>query len=217
LAEVRVVGGTARGRRLRAPDGGATRPTSDRVREAVFNVLVSMDRIEGAAVLDLFAGSGALGIESLSRGASEAVLVDDRPEAVEAIRENLDVLGADRSRARLVRADALAYAAAAPRFDLVLADPPYDFGRWPELLERLVTRADLLVAETAWERQGSRWTPGPQWETVKVKRYGGTLVSIVQPVSIVRPVGSDSGSGGVVQPDLAGRTHPGPRIEEGES
>ena len=174
---MRVVGGTARGRPLRAPRGAATRPTSDRVREAVFSMLTSLDRIDGAAVLDLFAGSGALGIECLSRGAESAVLVDSSPDAVAAIRHNLGVLGPDRDRATVVRSDALRYLADAPRFDLVLADPPYDFGRWPELLGLLAVRSGLLVAET-----GSPLDPGPGWETVKVKRYGGTVVCIAQPV-----------------------------------
>lgn len=176
---MRVVGGHAGGRLLRAPQGG-TRPTSDRVREAVFSILASLDRLDGSDVLDLFAGSGALGIESVSRGAARAVLVDSGAEAVETIRANLDVLGAHRSRATVVRADVLRYLSSEPGpgpFDVVFADPPYAYDRWPELLERLAPRAALLVAET-----GSPWEPGPGWETVKVKRYGGTVVSIVQPV-----------------------------------
>lgn len=148
------------------------------MREAVFDVLSAMDRIEGSVVLDLFAGSGALGIECLSRGAESAVMVDHAPAAVAAIRQNLAVLGADGERATVVRADALSYAAGAARFDLVLADPPYGFERWSELLERLVSRTGLLVAETS----ASPWSPGDGWETVKVKRYGGTVVSIAQPV-----------------------------------
>ncbi len=140
-------------------------------------MLTSLDRVEGATVLDLYAGSGALGIECLSRGAAEAVFVDSSPDAVEAIRDNLEVLGADRERARVVRSDALRYLAHAPRFDLVLADPPYRFDRWEELLGLLVGRTQLLVAET-----GEPMEPGPGWETVKVKRYGGTVVCIAQPV-----------------------------------
>lgn len=178
---MRVVGGLHRGRPLRAPRGRATRPTSDRVREAVFDVLASMDALEGASVLDLFAGSGALGIECLSRGAASAVLVDDAPEAIAAIRQNLAVLGADAPRATVVRSDVLAYVGGAPPFDLVLADPPYGYGRWAELLGRLAGRAGLLVAETGTEKAGSPWTPGRGWETVKVKRYGSTVVCIARP------------------------------------
>jgi 16S rRNA (guanine966-N2)-methyltransferase len=175
------VAGTARGRPLQAPPGSATRPTGDRVREAVFDMLRSLGRVEGANVLDLFAGSGALGIECVSQGAGSVVLVDHAAAAVETIGRNVLVLGDDAGRAAVVRGDALAYAARATRFDLVFADPPYGFDRWPELLSALSPRAGLLVAETGWVRRESLWSPGPGWETVKVKRYGGTVVCIAQP------------------------------------
>ena len=178
---VRVVAGTARGRPLRAPSGRTTRPTSDRVREAIFSMLTSMDVIEGARVLDLYAGSGALGIEALSRGAESVVFVDNDPAAVAAVRANLSVLGPASARAVVLRADAVQYLAGAPEVDLVLADPPYSFDGWEQLLDALVGRANLLVAET-----GQAWEPGPEWETVKVKRYGGTLVTVVQPPSRLR-------------------------------
>jgi 16S rRNA (guanine966-N2)-methyltransferase len=147
----------------------------------MFSMLTSMDAVEGAAVLDLYAGSGALGIEALSRGAASAIFVDDDGAAVAAIRANLEVLGRDGGgRASVVRADALRYAAGAPPADLVLVDPPYRFDGWAALLEALAGRSGLLVAET-----GAAWEPGPGWETVKVKRYGGTVVTVVRP--IVRP------------------------------
>jgi 16S rRNA (guanine966-N2)-methyltransferase len=149
----------------------------------VFDILSSMDVVEGATVLDLFAGSGAFGIESISRGAEAAVLVDSHPEAVAAIRRNLEVLGPDAGRATVVRMDALAYVAGGPAFDLVFADPPYRYESWAGLLGGLVRRAGLLIAETGWEESGAQWAPGPGWETVKVKRYGGTLVSIAKPES----------------------------------
>ena len=176
--------GTARGRKLEAPPGADTRPTSDRVREAVFDMLSSMDVIEGASVLDLFAGSGALGIECLSRGAERAVLVDNHPAALSAVRQNLGVLGGVAERATVVRADALTYAATAQSFDLVFADPPYSFERWDDLLERLHSRTGLLVAETGFEKGRSPWSPGAQWETVKVRRYGGTVVAIAKPIPV---------------------------------
>jgi 16S rRNA (guanine966-N2)-methyltransferase len=147
----------------------------------MFSMLTSMDAVEGAAVLDLYAGSGALGIEALSRGAESAIFVDDDRAAVAAIRANLEVLGGDGlGRASVVRADALRYAAGAPPVDLVLVDPPYRFDGWAALLAALAGRTGLLVAETA-----AVWDPGPGWETVKVKRYGGTVVMVVHP--IVRP------------------------------
>ena len=139
-------------------------------------MLQSLDAIEGATVLDLFAGTGALGIEAASRGAAHVVLVDHSADAVAAIRANVGVLGADGDRCEVRRTDALRYAAGAPGFDVVFADPPYDFDRWAPLLEQLAPRTGLLVAET-----GSPWAPGPAWETVKVKAYGDTVVSIAQP------------------------------------
>jgi 16S rRNA (guanine966-N2)-methyltransferase len=158
-----------------------TRPTSDRVREAMFSMLTSMDAIEGARVLDLYAGSGALGIEALSRGAESAVFVDDDPAAVAAVRANLEVLGLAAARASVVRADALQYAASTSQVDLVLVDPPYSFDAWAPLLRALGGRAGLVVAES-----GRDWEPGPEWETVKVKHYGGTVVTVVQPMSPLR-------------------------------
>jgi 16S rRNA (guanine966-N2)-methyltransferase len=120
---VRVVAGELGGRRLVAPAGAGTRPTADRVREALFSILGDVSE---ARVLDLYAGSGALGIEALSRGAAEAVFVDSSPAAVAAIRRNLAELGIE---AVVTRRDALAYLAAAvggEPYDLVFADPPYD-------------------------------------------------------------------------------------------
>ena len=119
LAGVRVVAGTARGRRLVAPAGRDTRPTSDRVRESIFNALHSLGAVEEATVVDLFAGSGALGIEALSRGAAEATFVDSDPRAVAAIKRNLGAIGVDAS---VHRRDVLAFLAStdAERYDLVL-------------------------------------------------------------------------------------------------
>jgi 16S rRNA (guanine966-N2)-methyltransferase len=122
---MRIVAGTHRGRRISAPPGRATRPTPDRVREALFAIL---GPLEGADVLDLFAGSGALGLEALSRGAATATFVDRAPRAVAAIRANAESLGlADRARVvgRDWRAALAAERAAGRRFGLCLCDPPY--------------------------------------------------------------------------------------------
>lgn len=117
---MRVVAGAFRGRRLQAP-GRGTRPTADRVREALFSVLGD---VTGARVLDLFAGSGALGIEALSRGADEATFVESDARAAATIRRNVEALGA---RGTVQRSDALAFLRSAGRtYDLVLIDPPYD-------------------------------------------------------------------------------------------
>jgi 16S rRNA (guanine966-N2)-methyltransferase len=118
---VRVVAGAFKGRRLQAPRGARTRPTADRVREALFSILGDL---EGARVLDLYAGSGALGIEALSRGAESALFVERDPRAVAAIERNLAAVGVD---ATVVRTDALRFLDRAEgSFDLVFCDPPYD-------------------------------------------------------------------------------------------
>jgi 16S rRNA (guanine966-N2)-methyltransferase len=118
---VRIVAGEFRGRRLAAPRGARTRPTADRVREALFSMLGD---VSGARVLDLYAGSGALGIEALSRGAGSAVFVDRDPRAVAAIERNLESLGLEQE---VLRQDAVRFLARARgTFDLVFCDPPYD-------------------------------------------------------------------------------------------
>jgi 16S rRNA (guanine966-N2)-methyltransferase len=178
---MRVVAGTARGRALQAPEGRTTRPTGDRVRESMFAILSSMDVLEGAAVVDLFAGSGALGIEALSRGAASAVFVERDRAATEVIRGNLALVGGEGRTARVVTGDALGWARAAsggPGVGLVLADPPYDWSHWHELLLLLAPIADLVVAET-----GRELLPGEAWETVRSRRYGSTLVTVMRPLA----------------------------------
>jgi 16S rRNA (guanine(966)-N(2))-methyltransferase RsmD len=140
---VRVIAGAYKGRRLHTPAGLATRPTADRVREALFSILGPVD---GARVLDLFAGSGALGLEALSRGAAAAVFVDSDPRAVAAIRRNLEAIGVD---AAVHRRDALAYLRSASDgpFDLVFLDPPYSSAS--ELAAPLSERLPDAVNEDA--------------------------------------------------------------------
>jgi 16S rRNA (guanine966-N2)-methyltransferase len=139
---MRVVAGRHRGRTLHAPRGRDTRPTSDRVREALFSVLGD---VEDAAVLDLYAGSGALGIEAISRGAASATFVDNHDKAVAAIRRNLSDLGID---AEVHRRDALAFLRTAEGpFDLVFADPPYSSA--PRLGERLAQLLPAVLAGNA--------------------------------------------------------------------
>jgi len=166
-----VIAGSCRGRLLRAPAGNATRPTSDRVREAIFDVLGSLVDLDGASVVDLFAGSGALGIEALSRGAS-AVFVESAPAAVGAIRANLAALGLE-DQARVVREDVLRFVERSHDFDVALCDPPYDFAAWDRLLAQL--HATLAVLES---RRPVEVPEG--WEVVRNKRYGGTLVTVVR-------------------------------------
>lgn len=143
------------------------------MREATFNALTSLGAIEDATVLDLFAGSGALGIEALSRGASHATFIDNDPKALAVVRANLAATGL-ADRATVARGDARRRAAA-PAVDLALLDPPYAFGddAWAALLESL--DAGLVVVES------DRDVPLPGgWRVLRSKRYGGTVVTIAE-------------------------------------
>ena len=173
---VRVIGGSARRRQLRAPVVPGLRPTSDRVREAIFDILASRGAVEGASVLDAFAGSGALGIEALSRGASSVCFVDNDRRAVAAIGANLEATGFARAPGiRVVRASVLDFFAreAGTSYDLALVDPPYSFTDWPSLLA--VLPADLAVLESS----ASLEVPGA-FPVRREYRYGGTLVTLVE-------------------------------------
>jgi len=169
---VRVVSGSARGRRLVAPDGTTTRPTGDRVREALFNALHSLGLVVDATVVDLFAGSGALGIEALSRGASFCTFVESDRAAQRCIETNLRACGLE-DRAALLRRDATRLDRSAfTGVDLVLADPPYSFDGWDRLLSVM---SDLtLVAES----DRSLAVP-PGWDVLRERRYGDTVIHIL--------------------------------------
>jgi 16S rRNA (guanine966-N2)-methyltransferase len=176
---VRVVAGRLGGRRLRAPRGRDTRPTSDRVREALFSILGPLD---GLRVLDLFAGSGALGIEALSRGAATATLVDRDARAVEVIRANLASLELGPEQARVVHGPARAAirdaSSRGDAYDLVLLDPPYRdapaLGReLSQALPAVLARDARVVAES------DRRTPLELGlPVVGERRYGDTLIRI---------------------------------------
>lgn len=168
---MRIVAGSARGRRIEAPQGSDTRPTTDRVREAVFNALVSMGAVDGAVVVDLFAGSGALGLEALSRGADHVTFVDTDRRARQVIESNLRTLGFE-DRAAVVAADAIAHLRSAGATDLLLCDPPYVFDEWTALLD--ASPAPIVVCESDRVIE-----PPPEWVVAKQKRYGTTVVTIV--------------------------------------
>ena len=174
---MRVIAGTYGGRRLQAPPGLDTRPTSDRVREALFSILG--DRVPGARVLDLFAGSGALGIEALSRGAAEATFVDNAAPAVRAIAANLEALGAD---ATVVRAEARRFLGGASRsarqYDLVFLDPP---DRLAALLGRDLSAALAAVlapGATVVAESDHRSPLDIHLPIEDERRYGDTLIRI---------------------------------------
>jgi 16S rRNA (guanine(966)-N(2))-methyltransferase RsmD len=171
---VRVVAGTHGGRRLKAPPGSATRPTSDRVREALFSILG--DGVVGSRVLDLFAGSGALGIEAISRGAAHVTFVDSSPAARKALTENLATLGIE---AVTLKTDALKWLrSAANVYDLVFLDPPYDLAErlGPELsvaLPAVLAPGATVVAES--DRRQPLEIALPLKDE---RRYGDTLIRI---------------------------------------
>lgn len=174
---MRIVAGSRKGHTIFAPKGLATRPTGDRVREAAFNLIGPVD---GATVLDLFAGSGAMGLEALSRGAARAVFVETDGDAVHAIERNLDKLRL--TGASIVRRDArtalAAETSAGRTYDLVLVDPPY--GDWPELertlapyLATVLAPDGLLVVETA-----ARVEPSLPLPLRTTRRYGAARLSV---------------------------------------
>jgi 16S rRNA (guanine966-N2)-methyltransferase len=177
---MRVIAGTYGGRRLQTPAGLDTRPTSDRVREALFSILG--ERVAGATVLDLFAGSGALGIEALSRGAKEATFVDNAAPAIRAIGANLEALGAD---ATVVRAEARRFLGGASRagrsYDLVFLDPPYRLGAsigsdLSAALAAISAPGAIVVAES--DRRAPLEVDLPLEDE---RRYGDTLIRIHGP------------------------------------
>ena len=176
---LRITGGGLRGRRLKAPAGEATRPTSDKVRQAIFNILAG--QAQGARVCDLFAGSGALGLEALSRGARYCVFVEKRAQAARVIRENLAALDLT-DQALVLVADACAphpRLGRAGELDLILADPPYDQGLAARVLalaagSGLLAPGGCLVLE-----HSPRETPPPPpgWDPPDTRAYGQTRVS----------------------------------------
>lgn len=138
VMKMRVISGSARGRKLSTPEDKAIRPTTDNVKESIFNI-IQFD-IEGRRVLDLFAGTGQLGIECLSRGAKSAVFIDQSPQAVKIVKDNLRSLGLQGT---VLRQDSLAYLRSAPQFDLIFIDPPYEAGMYAPALE-IINSVDIL-------------------------------------------------------------------------
>ena len=177
MGKLRVSGGEARGRRLRAPKN--IRPTQGMVRQAIFNIVGP--RIEGAEVLDLFAGSGALGIEALSRGAARVTFVDQQPRGLAILRQNLDALGF-KARAQVVRGDVVRWLEASPdaikSATFVFLDPPYEdvvLDRALNVLDREVTEATVLA-------EHSRRQTLPTLSRLRLdreRRYGDTLVTVL--------------------------------------
>ena len=177
---MRVIAGAYGGRTLKAPPGAGTRPTSDRVREALFSILGA--RTQDARVLDLFAGSGALGLEALSRGAESVTFVDHNRAAIAAIRTNLEAL---QAFAQVRQTDALRFLGAAPtsgaQYDLVFLDPPYRHAErlarpLSEALPAVLAPGAVAVAES--DRRAPIALDLPLYDE---RRYGDTLIRIYGP------------------------------------
>lgn len=186
-----MIAGEARGRKFIAPNVDSVRPTSDRVREAMFDVLSHLGGLSGARVLDLFAGSGAFGIESLSRGAAEVIFVDQDRNVAKTIKDNLAAVKLEQiGKVTIVVSDAIAFcrtrrerlsdrgqskrselSVSTDNVDITFCDPPYSFTNWPKLLA--VVPGDLLVLES------SKPIALPAWlDTYRVYKYGSTLVTV---------------------------------------
>ena len=182
---MRVVGGELRGRPLATPRDNAIRPTTDRTREAVFNMLAHRfgDRLEGARVLDLFAGTGALGIEALSRGASYCVFIEESAEGRGLIRTNVESFGLT-GRTKIFRRDAtgLGDAGTLGPFGLVFADPPYGRGLGEKALRSAraggwLAPGALFVVE---EAVAAAFEPGPGFSIVDERSYGETVIRFIE-------------------------------------
>src|SRR5512140_314239 len=185
-AAVRIIAGRFRGQGIAAPKGLATRPTSDRVREALFSILGD---VEGLDVLDLFAGSGALGLEALSRGARSATFVDEARAALLALRANVEALAVGEETAIVpagARAGLVRLARAGRRFGLVLADPPYAYAETPRVLADLVGLGLLVPGAWVVLEHAARGTPpavetepaeGPALAVRFTRTYGDTALT----------------------------------------
>ncbi len=191
---MRITGGALRSRQLRAPRGDATRPTSDRVREALFGILGSAGVLPGARVLDLYAGTGALALEALSRGAARATLVESSRDALAVLRANVADLG-QGALATVVAADARVAASRLAQqgpFDLVLADPPWalvEDGQPQGVLAKLAQSGGLADHATVVLEHAARSVP-PEVEHLargETRRYGDTALTFYKPAILAPP------------------------------
>ncbi len=187
---MRIVAGQYRGRRLAAPRGMDVRPTSDKVREAAFSILGNID---GTAVLDLFAGTGAMGLEALSRGASAATFVEVDRQAADVVRRNVDAtVSGDRSGVHLRKGDAVrtlhALSAEGMHYDLVFFDPPYEHtrelvGACSVALPSVLHPGSRILLELATRHMGLEEEAASAWgcDVLTARKYGDTSIAILAP------------------------------------
>ena len=178
--QLRIIGGLNRGRKLSFPDGEGLRPTTDRIRETLFNWLQTS--IAGAHCLDLFAGSGALGLEALSRGASSATFVDTNPRAIAFLAKNIDILGFENTA--LVKSSSLDWLAqtGTQLFDLVFVDPPFGQQMLEQSVQRLTKGSWLsdhaqIYLESELDLSEMTWPP--MWQLVRHKRAGNVYYGLL--------------------------------------
>ena len=173
---MRVISGSVRGRRLKTPENYDIRPTTDNVKESLFNI-IQFD-IEGRRVLDLFAGTGQLGIECLSRGADSVVFIDQSREAVKIIKENLKACGLS---APVLQQEALSYLRGCGRFDLIFVDPPYDSQLYESVLN-VINSVDILSDGGIIVCESRRETPMPElaapYQKRRESRYGKVKLTL---------------------------------------
>lgn len=171
---MRIIAGSSGGRKLESPEGLDIRPTTDRVREAVFNALFSRIDIEGTRVADVFAGTGAYGLEALSRGAAHATFVDTDRRSIDLVRRNIEILGFE-DQTTVIVGDGVGWArrSESANIDVAFCDPPYAFAQWDELLANLVS--GLVVIES-----GRDFVLPDGWIDIRSRKYGSTVVTLSQ-------------------------------------
>lgn len=169
---MRVIAGTARGRKIKAPDGRGTRPITDRAKEGIFNMLGPIIDLEDVRVYDLFAGSGSFGLECLSRGAGHVTFVERDRAAARVVQANIDTLGFT-DRARVLNTTVESAVGGMPEVELVFCDPPYADDVWLDLLPRI--RADVLVGHAA-----SEVALTAEWDAVRRRTYGRAEIVIAE-------------------------------------
>ncbi len=173
---MRVITGTARGRRLKEPEGMAIRPTTDMVKESIFNII--QGDIEGRQVLDLFAGTGQLGIEALSRGAESVTFVDESQASLKLVKENIK--RTELQNARVVQGDALSFLAGSEKYDLIILDPPYDTPLLEKSLARIMEFDKLrghgiIICESKIDKQMPELTA--PYQKLREYKYGKVKIT----------------------------------------
>ncbi len=172
---MRVITGIARGRKLQEPSGMEIRPTSDQVKESVFNII--QGDVEGRVCLDLFSGTGQMGIEALSRGAESCTFVDESREAVRLTRTNLEKTGL---KGEVFQGDALRFLESREKYDLIFVDPPYKSGYYEKILEKIkdfdkLSTGGIIIVESQADYEPA--SPGGPYQKLKTYRYGKVRVT----------------------------------------